>query len=131
MMITSYPLLFLIDSKNDVRLRCMQDDNCMLTVVRPGFGSFYCTMPSVLKFLYICAAHLVLKCFVYLPLIVDLLLAIPHSYRQSGHRGRPQSAACPALRTHDPRPRDGRLTLPRRITRCCTTVYTQRIYTHT
>src|SRR5690625_7929372 len=84
MMITSYPLLFLIDSKNDVRLRCMQDDNCMLTVVRPGFGSFYCTMPSVLKFLYICAAHLVLKCFVYLPLIVDLLLAIPASFHYSG-----------------------------------------------
>src|SRR5690625_1686222 len=131
MMITSYPLLFLIDSKNDVRLRCMQDDNCMLTVVRPGFGSFYCTMPSVLKFLYICAAPLVLKCFVYLPLVVDLLLAIPDSYRQSGQIACSQSGGVQYLRTHNRRPQALRLKLHKPIIRCSSTLYPELFYTDT
>src|SRR5690625_4423663 len=131
MMITSYPLLFLIDSKNDVRLRCMQDDNCMLTVLRPGFGSFYCTMPSVLKFLYICAAPLVLKCFVYLPLVVDLLLAIPDSYRQSGQIGCSQSGGFQYLRTHNRRTQDVLLTLHMLIIRCSATDFPEHVSSDT
>src|SRR5690625_7531433 len=88
-------------------------------------------MPSVLEFLYICAAPLVLKCFVYLPLVVDRLLAIPDSYRQSGPIGCSQSGGFQYLRTHNRRPQDVRLKLHKRIMRCCSTVYPELFYTDT